>query len=304
MPPPLVTPIMSSTRAGFVTLVGRPNAGKSTLLNRLVGERLAIVSDKPQSTRERVVGILSDETSQLIFLDTPGLLAPRYALHRAMLHSAHQAIADADVIVYLVDATRDQPEDLVELAQLPHRPTAPLITVLNKSDSVGADRRAELSVLAPTAQWLSASAGEGVDALLAAIRSALPESPFLYDADDVSTQHLRFFVAEFLRETVLEQLSEEVPYGVAVAIEEFREADDPVYIRAVLYVERESQKRIVIGAGGSQIKSIGQAARARIEPLIGRPVYLDIWVKPLKNWRKDPHALARLGYRLPEEGGR
>ena len=132
----------------------------------------------------------------------------------------------------------------------------------------------------------------------------MPVSPFLYDKDDVSTQQMRFFVSEFLRETVLEQLDDEVPYGIAVSIDEFREAEDPVYIRAVLHVERESQKRIVIGAGGSRIKAIGQAARARIEPLVGSPIHLDLWVKELKNWRKDPHALARLGYRLPEDVSR
>lgn len=290
-----------ATRAGFVTLVGRPNAGKSTLLNRLVGERLAIVSPKPQSTRERVVGILSDETSQLIFLDTPGLLEPRYALHRAMLHSAHQAIEDADVILYLVDATRDKPEDLVTLAQLPHRPKAPVLLVLNKLDEVSPARRAELEAIAADGLWVSASTGEGVNELLARVRATLPEHPFLYDADDVSTQQLRFFVAEFLREVVLEQLDDEVPYGIAVGIEEFRETEDPVYIRAFLYVERDSQKGIVVGAGGSRIKAIGQAARARIEPLVGRRVFLDLRVKELKNWRKDVHALARLGYRMPEE---
>lgn len=290
-----------TTRAGFVTLVGRPNAGKSTLLNRLVGERLAIVSAKPQSTRERVVGILSDESSQLIFLDTPGLLEPRYALHKSMLHSAHQAIDDADVILYLVDASRDKPEDLVTLGQLPKAPRAPVIVVYNKLDEVSAARREELAALAPDASWISAATGEGCDALLARVRARLPESPFFYDADDVSTQQLRFFVAEFLRETVLEQLDDEVPYGIAVGIEEFREAEDPVYIRAFLYVERDSQKGIVVGAGGSRIKAIGQAARARIEPLVGRKVFLDLRVKELKNWRKDVHALARLGYRMPED---
>lgn len=292
------------TTAGFVTLVGRPNAGKSTLLNRLVGERLAIVSPKPQSTRERVVGILSDEQSQLIFLDTPGLLEPRYALHKAMLHSAHQAIEDADVILFLIDAQRDKPEDLVTLAQLSKRPAAPVLTVFNKMDEVSPARREELTALAPEGLWISASTGEGCDALLAAVRARLPQSPFFYDPDDVSTQQLRFFVAEFLRETVLEQLDDEVPYGIAVGIEEFRESEDPVYIRAFLYVERESQKGIVVGAGGSRIKAIGQAARARIEPLVGRRVFLDLRVKELKNWRKDAHALARLGYRLPEDPAR
>lgn len=288
------------TKAGFVTLVGRPNAGKSTLLNRLVGERLAIVSPKPQSTRERVVGILSDEHSQLIFLDTPGLLEPRYALHKSMQHAAQQAIADADLIVHLVDAARDEPEDLAMLADLPAKPKAPILIALNKADTLSEERRAELIAKVPNARFISAATGEGLDDLLAEVRERLPESPFFYDPEDVSTQQLRFFVAEFLREAALEQLDDEVPYGIAVGIEEFRETDDPVYIRAVLYVERDSQKRIVIGAGGSRIKALGQAARAKIEPLIGRPVYLDLWVKELKNWRKDLNALARLGYRMPE----
>jgi GTP-binding protein Era len=200
-----------------------------------------------------------------------------------------------------VDASRDKPEDLVTLGQLPKAPTAPVIVVYNKLDEVSAARREELAALAPEASWISAATGEGCDALLERVRARVPESPFFYDADDVSTQQLRFFVAEFLRETVLEQLNDEVPYGIAVGIEEFREAEDPVYIRAFLYVERESQKGIVVGAGGSRIKAIGQAARARIEPLVGRRVFLDLRVKELKNWRKDVHALARLGYRMPED---
>lgn len=293
-----------ATKAGFVTLVGRPNAGKSTLLNRLVGERLAIVSPKPQSTRDRVVGILSDDGSQLVFLDTPGLLEPRYALHRSMQHAAQQAIADADVVLYLVDATRDLPENLTELAQLTSPPTAPTLVVFNKVDEISPARRAECAASAPDSLFISATTGEGIEALLAAVRARLPESPFLYDPEDVSTQQLRFFVAEFLRETALEQLEDEVPYGIAVGIEEFRESTDPVYIRAVLYVERESQKRIVIGQGGSRIKAIGQAARAKIEPLVGRPVFLDLWVKELKNWRKNAQALERLGYPVPEDVSR
>lgn len=289
------------TTAGFVTLVGKPNAGKSTLLNRLVGERLAIVSPKPQSTRDRVVGILTDETSQIIFFDTPGLLEPKYALHRTMQHAAQKAIGDADLIVHLVDVAEDEPRDLTELAQLPAPPKAPILLALNKCDRVQPPRRAALRTAYPDAIQLSAGTGDGVDELLATIRARLPESPFLYDAEDVSTQQVRFFVAEFLRETVLEQLSDEVPYGVAVVIDEFREAATPVYIRAVLYVERESQKRILIGAGGSMIKSIGQAARAKIEPLVGSNIFLDLWVKVLPNWRRSASALARLGYQMPEE---
>jgi GTP-binding protein Era len=266
-----------------------------------VGERLAIVSPKPQSTRERVVGILSDDDSQVIFLDTPGLLEPRYALHRAMQHAAQLAIADADVILHLIDAAEDTPRDLTTLAALPAPPRAPIVLVLNKSDRLSAARRTALAAEFPHAALLSADSGSGVDALLQRVRAALPESPFLYDAEDVSTQQMRFFVREFLRESVLEQLDDEVPYGVAVEIEEYREGTVPVYIRAVMHVERESQKRILIGAGGSRIKALGQATRAKVEPLVGAPVYLDLWVKVLPNWRKNSGALARLGYRVPDE---
>jgi GTPase len=289
------------TRAGFVTLVGRPNAGKSTLLNRLVGTRLAIVSPKPQSTRERVVGMLADESSQLIFLDTPGLLEPRYALHRSMQHAAQQAIADADVILHLVDPSSDRPEPLTTVAQLERPPAAPVLLVLTQIDRLSAGRVEELRARFPEALLISATTGEGIDSLLTAVRARVPESPFLYPADDVSTQQTRFFVAEFIREAVLEQLEDEVPYGVAVEIEEFREGRSPLYIRAVMHVERESQKRILIGAGGSRIREIGRAARERIEPLVGEPVFLDLWVKVLPNWRRNAAALARLGYRLPED---
>jgi GTP-binding protein Era len=298
------------TRAGFVTLVGKPNAGKSTLLNRLVGERLAIVSPKPQSTRERVVGILTQpapsasggDATQIVLLDTPGLLEPRYALHRAMRHAAQLAIADADVIVHLVDSAEDAPRDLATLAGLPAPPRAPVILALNKCDRLSAERREALVAVHPDACLISASDGQGIDALLERIRAALPPGPFLYPEDDISTQQMRFFVREFVRESVLEQLEDELPYGVAVEIEEYREGTVPVYIRAVMHVERESQKRILIGAGGSRIKSIGAATRAKLEPLVGSPVFLDLWVKVLPNWRRNPNALARLGYRVPTEG--
>lgn len=289
-----------TTRSGFVTLVGKPNAGKSTLLNRLVGERLAIVSPKPQSTRERVVGILTDDSSQLVFFDTPGLLEPRYALHKAMQYAAQKAIADADVILYLVDPLEDSPADLTTLAHLPAAPKAPIVLVLNKADQLAAPRRDSLKAAHPDAILASAATGEGLDALLTRVRELLPESPFLYAADDVSTQQLRFFVREFLRESALEQLDDEVPYSIAVEIEEFREERTPVYIRAVLHVERESQKRILIGAGGQRIKAIGTATRAKVEPLVGQAVFLDLWIKVLPNWRKSASALARLGHHLPD----
>ncbi len=289
------------SRAGIVTVVGRPNVGKSTLLNRLVGEKLSIVSPKPQSTRDRVVGIRTRDDTQFVLLDTPGLLNPRYPLQRAMRATALRALDDADVIVYLADPADGPPPPLAEAAGLQAPPRAPVLTVFNKADRLTGDDREALAARAPDTWFISAQSGEGIEALLAACRAHLPESPFLYPDDELSTQTVRFFASELVRETALEQLEEELPYSVACEIEEFREGQVPVYIRALLYVERESQKRILIGAKGARARSIGQAARAKIESLVGQRVYLDLWVKVLPNWRKSAPALRRFGYRLPEE---
>ena len=289
------------TRAGIVTVVGKPNAGKSTLLNRIIGEKLAIVSDKPQSTRDRVVGIRTTDDVQMIILDTPGLLNPRYELQRAMRSTALRALADADVVIYLADATERTPPTLVEAAELASPPRAPVWTVLNKADAIRPVERQELAEALPDARFISALTGEGVDELLADLANALPECPFLYPEDEISTATVRFFVSELVRETALEQLDEEVPYSLACEVEEFRETRSPVYIRTVLYVERESQKRILIGAKGQRIRDIGQAARAKVEAFVGAPVYLDLWVKVLPNWRKSDHAVRRFGYRLHDE---
>jgi GTPase len=289
------------TRAGFVTLVGRPNAGKSTLLNRLIGQKLSIVSPKPQSTRDRVVGILTRGEAQMVMLDTPGLLDPQYELQRTMSAVARGAIEDADVILHLVDATEAKIDPLTAAAGLSASPKAPIVVVFNKIDRVKGEQREAVQGLHPGAALISATTGEGVEALLDRVAGMLPESPFLYDAEDVSTQHLRYFAAELVRETALEQLDDEVPYSVAVEIEEFREDRSPVYIRAVVYLERESQKRIFIGAKGTKIREIGKAARAKVEQLVGLPVYLDLWVKVLPNWRKNPGSLTRLGYHVPQD---
>jgi GTP-binding protein Era len=293
-----------TTRAGFVTVAGRPNAGKSTLLNRLVGQHLAITSPKPQSTRDRVVGIISDDDSQIILFDTPGLLEPRYELQRSMHGAARKALEEADVIVHLIDASEGlQPEHLATAVNGDGARDfrAPIILAFNKVDALTPERLAALRVEFPEAAMISAKTGEGVKFLLKTVRKILPESPFLYDAEDVSTQQMRFFVAEMVRECALEQLDDEVPYSVACEIEEFRETGTPVYIRAVLHVERDSQKQILIGAGGARIKAIGKDARRKIEPLVGGPVYLDLWVKVLSNWRRNPNSLRRLGYDLPDE---
>lgn len=288
-------------KAGIVTVAGKPNAGKSTLLNRIIGQKLAITSQKPQSTRDRVVGIRTTDDTQMIVFDTPGLLEPKYELQTAMRSTALKALEDADVIVYLADASDGPPPALVEAAGLGREPRAPIIEVLNKSDMLNETRRADLEQARPDAMFISARTGDSVDKLLERISEHLPESPFLYPDDDVSTQSVRFFVSEMIRETVLEQLHDEVPYSVAVGIEEYREGRSPVYIRAVIYVERDSQKRIIIGSKGARIREVGQAARKKIEGFIGDSVYLDMWVKVLPNWRRSTSALERFGYHLGKD---
>ena len=303
------------SRAGIVTVAGKPNAGKSTLLNRLVGEKLAITSPKAQSTRHRVVGLRTENDTQMVVLDTPGLLDPKDLLHQAMRGASLAAVRDADVILYLVDASvikthalRDwAAEPASEIpwpsfkmaASLERAPRALVVTVLNKSDQLSDELRDALRRADPKVITMSALTGDGVDPLVIAVTDALPESPYLYPADEISTLPMRFFCAEFVRETALEQLGDELPHALACAIDEYREGSSPLYIRAVLYVERDSQKAIVIGAGGQQIKKLGRAARIKIEKFVGEPVYLDLWVKVLANWRKKRGAVTRLGYGDP-----
>jgi GTP-binding protein Era len=283
------------SRCGTVALAGRPNVGKSTLLNALVGEHLAIVSPKPQSTRIPVVGLLTQGDAQFIFTDSPGLLEPEYRLHEAMRAAALRAIDDAEVIAYLHPLAECPAPPLAAVAHLARTPKAPIVTVYTKSDLVppltAADRP-----LPPDSLAVSAVTREGLDAFLDTLRARLPESPFHYDPDEIATQPMRFFAVEFIREAAFEQLHEELPYSVASEIDEFREGEDPVYIRAVLYVERDSQKGIVIGEGGRTIKALGAAARTKIEALLGQRVFLDLHVKVLPKWRRHDPSLKRLGY--------
>lgn len=291
------------TKAGIVTVAGAPNAGKSTLLNRIVGQKLSITSRKPQSTRDRVVGIHTTPDAQMIVFDTPGLIEPKYALQRAMRSTALVAVADADVIAYIADATAGTPQSFQDAAGLTAPPGPPVVLVLNKTDLLSYSARARLAQEFPEAVLISATTGDGVPQLIARLTERLPESPFLYPEDEVSTQSVRFFVAELVRETVLEQLHDEIPYSVACGVEEFREGRSPVYIRAVIYVERDSQKRIIIGAKGSRIREIGQVARKKVEAFIGESVYLDLWVKVLPNWRSSALALERFGYHIAKDKG-
>ena len=281
-------------RCGTVALAGRPNVGKSTLLNALIGEHLAIVSPKPQSTRLPVVGLLTRGDAQFIFTDSPGLLVPEYPLHPVMRAAALRAIADADVIAYLHPLPEHPAPHLQEVARLEHRPRAPIVTVYTKADLVTPSDRP--TVRPSDEVVVSAVAKEGLDNLLDALGGRLPEGPFHYDPDEMATQPLRFFAAEFVREAAFELLHEELPYSVAVEIDEFREGATPVYIRAIVYIERESQKGIVIGEGGRTIKALGQAARTKIETLLGQHVFLELHVKVLPKWRRHEASLKRLGY--------
>lgn len=294
-----------STRAGFIALVGRPNVGKSTLLNAFTGERLSIVTPRAQTTRDRVTGIFTDDRVQMIFLDTPGLLEPRYLLQRAMLATAVQAVEDADLVVLLLDGTNPDEVPAGEVLELLRARGDALHVVVNKVDVApeGAVRGlVEWSAreLGKEAFPISAATGEGVGALRERLAAALPEAPFYYPPDEIAVQPLRFFVAELVRETIFEEYAEEIPYATVVRVEEYREGSDPVYIRAVMYVERPSQKSILIGRGGAAIKRLGERSRAKIENFIGARVYLDLWVKVMPGWRRKRGALRFLGYPVPE----
>jgi GTPase len=293
------------TRAGYVALVGRPNAGKSTLLNRLVGEKLSIVTPRAQTTREQVLGILTDDAAQIVFVDTPGLLEPSYLLQRSMLETALAAVRDADLVLLLLDATAPAERPAGEALEQLRRKRAELLVAVNKVDAgrepaVGAHAAWSEEVLGVRPLRLSAATGEGVDELRAALVLRLPESPFLYPADEIATQPVRFFVAELIRETIFEEYQQEVPYSTVVRVEEYRETEDPIFIRATIFVERASQKAIIIGRGGAGIKRLGQRAREKVEAFVDARVYLDLWVKPMPRWRNKASSLRYLGYPVPD----
>jgi GTP-binding protein Era len=298
------------TRAGTVALVGRPNAGKSTLLNSFVGEKLSIVTPKAQTTWRRVTGICTSPRAQMIFVDTPGLLEVRDLLQRAMLQEAKEALRDSDVVLLVLDGARPLEEiGSATLRTYLAEVHAPLFAVVNKADV------ADPAAVAKLVQWaekelgghtfvVSAVEGTGIEPLRAALEDALPRSPFLYDPEDIASQPLRFFVSELIRETVFEQFAQEIPYSVMSVVDEFREDAEPVYIRVDLFVERPSQKQILIGQGGRAIRQLGSVARQKVEHLIGRPVYLDLWVKALPGWRRKRGYLARFGFHVPEDDER
>lgn len=294
-----------SFRAGYVALVGRPNVGKSTLMNALLGQKVAAVSPRPQTTRQRQLGILTTDEAQIVFMDTPGIHKPVHKLGEFMNQVAEDTLKDADLILWLLEANNNPtPEDtriadkLREMKDLP-----PLVLAVNKLDLTGgydlSERLEKIQRLYPQGKLMqfSASTGAGLDQLLSEILKNLPEGEPFFDPDQVTDYYERDIAAELIREAALLNLREEIPHGVAVRIDDFEEREDgSAYIHATLFVERESHKGIVIGKGGEMMKKIGSSARKEIEDMSGRKAFLDLRVKVNQNWRNKPDALRWLGY--------
>ncbi|UCE86584.1 MAG: GTPase Era [Deltaproteobacteria bacterium] len=288
-------------RSGVAALLGAPNAGKSTLLNRLIGEKLAIVTPKPQTTRSRILGILTLPGAQVLLLDTPGLHAGTSPLNVALNAQVVEAVGDCDVAVLLVDLTRGWGEGYDALLRELEARAVPILLVGTKCDHAKASREDPWPPhAAAAAAWvarISARTGQGVDALLKALVARLPEGPPYYPDDEITDRPLRFLTAEIVREAASMELQQELPHRIAVEVVEFDESrPERVRIRANLLVERDSQKRIAVGRGGDKIKRIGTAARRSIERLLGRPVHLELWVKVDPDWARRPKRLKSLGY--------
>ena len=288
-------------KSGFVALVGRPNVGKSTLLNRLLGQKVAIVTPKPQTTRHRVLGIKTLQAAQIVFVDTPGLHRARSLINRRMVEAAERAAADADIIVWVLDATAGLATADREIAEPLAAERRPVCVVLNKIDRV--PRPQLLPILAAVDQVLpgrdvvpvSATKGTNLDALVEVIIRLLPEGPQLYDAETVTDQTERALAQELVREQVLLQTREEVPYAVAVEINTFEDKPNVTVISATIHVERDSQKGIVVGERGQRIKEIGRAARLELERVLGRRVYLELFVRVQEEWTQRESLLKEFG---------
>ncbi|MDQ2998044.1 MAG: GTPase Era [Chloroflexota bacterium] len=288
-----------------MALVGKPNVGKSTLLNALLGQKIAIVSPKPQTTRVAQRGILNLEEAQLIFVDTPGIHDPRTKLGSFMVEQARRSIPDADVVCFVVDLSTPPNRTEQRIADLARRSRAPRILVLNKLDQRPRGGVNFLDAYRALGPWdmevaVSALRRKGLETLVDELVRRLPAGPPLYPTDQITDQSEREHAAELVREQVLRFIEQEVPHGVAVEVEEWEEKGQAVYIRMTIYVEKDSQKGILIGAAGAMLKRIGSGARRGIEETIGRQVYLELWVKVRPNWRDDSSSLHWLGYR----GGR
>ncbi|GAB3876701.1 GTPase Era [Hymenobacter segetis] len=289
-------------RAGFVSIIGKPNVGKSTLMNALVGERLSIVTSKAQTTRHRILGILNGDDFQLIYSDTPGIIQPKYELHNAMMSFVYSSLEDADVVLFVTDIYEKHDEEPV-VERLRKMTDTPIILLVNKIDQANQEE-----VEAKLAYWkeqlpnaaevlpISALNHFGTDGVLQLVMERLPIHPPYYPKDELTDKPERFFAAEMVREKIFKLYKKEIPYSCEVVIEEFKEEDDIIRIRGIIYVERNSQKGIVIGQGGEALKKVGTWAREEMEKFFQKKVFLEMYVKVNENWRTDPKALSRFGY--------
>ena len=288
-------------KAGFVNIVGNPNVGKSTLMNSLVGERISIITSKAQTTRHRIMGIVNTEDMQIVYSDTPGVLEPNYKLQQSMLAFSHSALQDADVLLYVTD-TIETPTKNQRFIDRVNSQSAPVILVINKIDQTDQDKLEAL-----VAQWreilpkaeiipLSALMKFNLEYLLKRIKEQLPESPPFFDKDALTDKPARFFVTEIIREKILEVYDKEVPYSCEVAVEQFKEGNDLIRINAIIFVERDSQKGIIIGAQGKSLKRVGTMARKDIETFFQKKVFLELHVKVEKDWRSRENKLKSFGY--------
>lgn len=288
-------------KAGFVNIVGNPNVGKSTLMNSLVGERISIITSKAQTTRHRIMGIVNTEDMQIVYSDTPGVLKPNYKLQESMLNFSESALVDADVLLYVTDVVEKFDKHLEFLTKV-QKMTIPVLLVINKidlTDQAGLEKLvAQWKEVLPNAEIIPLSAKENfnVEYLLRRIKELMPESPAFFDKDALTDKPARFFVTEIVREKILQTYDKEIPYAVEVAVEQFKEMEERIDIMVVIYVERDSQKGIIIGKQGSALKRVGTEARKDIEAFFQKKVFLQLYVKVEKDWRSKERVLKSFGY--------
>jgi GTPase len=288
-------------KSGFVSIIGKPNAGKSTLMNALVGRKLAITTPKAQTTRHRILGIASGENYQIVFSDTPGVILPQYKLHRVMMGAVHSSLEDADLFLFLVDVNERFPEELV--IKLAQKSQVPVLLVLNKVDQSTEEkvraRHAEITAKVNVVGAIGISAKLDINLynLRQMILDLLPEGPPYFDKDEISDRPEKFFVSELIREAIFMRVKDELPYSCEVSILQFEEKDNVTVIDAEIHVERDSQKGIIVGNGGRMVKNIGIDARKTIEAFLGRKVYLELHVRVAENWKDNSMRLRNFGYR-------
>ncbi|EFC72106.1 GTPase Era [Prevotella melaninogenica] len=288
-------------KAGFVNIVGNPNVGKSTLMNQLVGEKLSIATFKAQTTRHRIMGIVNTEDTQIVFSDTPGVLKPNYKMQEMMLQFSESALADADILLYVTDVVED-PEKNMDFLEKVSKMSIPVILLINKIDESDQKTLGNLVTkwhgLLPNAEILPISAKNkfGVDILLRRVHELLPESPAFFDKDQLTDKPAKFFVSEIIREKILRYYDKEIPYSVEVVIERFKEDDRQIHISAIIYVERSSQKGIIIGHQGMALKKVSTEARKSLERFFDKKIFLETFVKVDKDWRNSQKELKHFGY--------